>query len=121
MASRASDKRQRLVRAAADRFHRDGLQGPSIAQIAREADVPVGYVFYYFRTKDDLIRAVLDHWVQHIQSTRESLLPNETPRRRLEAFLDASAERAMKWRARSGTSSRRSFNAGSRTGTTANR
>ncbi len=90
----ASDKKERLVRAAAERFHRDGLKGPSIADIARDADVAVGNVFYYFRTKDELIRAVVDHWIGRIHSAMDSLLPEEPPERRLEAFLDNSAARA---------------------------
>ena len=94
MGRQASDKRERLVRAAAERFHRDGLNGTSIAEIARDADVPVGNVFYYFRTKDELIRAVVDHWVERIHLTLDSLLPEEPPERRLKAFLDRSAERA---------------------------
>jgi AcrR family transcriptional regulator len=94
MGRRASDKRERLVLAAAGRFHRDGLNGSSIADIARDADVPVGNVFYYFRTKDELIRAVVDHWVARIQSAMDSLLREALPERRLEAFLDNSAARA---------------------------
>ena len=94
MARGPSDKKERLVRAAVERFHRDGLNGPSIADIARDADVPVGNVFYHFRTKDDLVRAVVDYWIEHIQSSMGSVLPQGTPDQRLTEFLDATAKRA---------------------------
>ena len=94
MARGPSDKKERLVRAAVALFHRDGLNGPSIADIARDADVPVGNVFYHFRTKDDLVRAVVDHWAARIDSATGAVLPEGTPEERLTAFLDAAAERA---------------------------
>lgn len=94
MARGPSDKKERLVRAAVERFHRDGLNGPSIADIARDADVPVGNVFYHFRARDDLVRAVVDHWVERIHSSMGSVLPEGTPEQRLKAFLDAAAKRA---------------------------
>ena len=94
MTRRPSDKKERLVRAAVALFHRDGLNGPSIADIARDADVPVGNVFYHFRTKDDLVRAVVGHWAARIDSAMGAVLPDGTPEERLTAFLDAAAERA---------------------------
>ena len=94
MARGPSDKKERLVRAVVERFHRDGLNGPSIADIARDADVPVGNVFYHFRARDDLVRAVVDHWVERIHSSMGSVLPEGTPEQRLKAFLDAAAKRA---------------------------
>ncbi len=99
MGRRASGKRERLISAAVERFHRDGLYGPSIAEIARDAEVPVGNVFYYFQTRDDLVLAVLDYWVERIESTLASLLPEQPAKRRLEAFLDGSADRADRYAA----------------------
>lgn len=94
MGRRDTDKRDRLVQAAVKLFHRDGVQATSIAGIASEADVPVGNVFYYFRTKEALIRAVVDSWIERIDSALESLAPDDPPKRRLEAFLDLAADRA---------------------------
>ncbi|MBO0730160.1 MAG: helix-turn-helix transcriptional regulator, partial [Acidimicrobiaceae bacterium] len=48
-------KRERLVAAARDVCHRQGVEKTTLADIAEAADVPVGNVYYYFKTKDDLV------------------------------------------------------------------
>jgi TetR/AcrR family transcriptional repressor of nem operon len=53
------DKRQRLVAAATDLSHRVGLSNASLATIAEQADVPIGNVYYYFKSKDELAAAVV--------------------------------------------------------------
>ena len=54
-------KRERLVGAACDLVYRLGAERTTLADIARAADVPLGNVYYYFRTKDDIFaRAVVD-------------------------------------------------------------
>jgi AcrR family transcriptional regulator len=52
-------KRDRLVAAARELIHRQGIEKTTIADIARAADVPAGNVYYYFKTKDDLIEAAI--------------------------------------------------------------
>lgn len=52
--------RRRLVEAAAALFWADGYTATSIAAVAAEAAVPAGNVFYHFKTKADLARAVVD-------------------------------------------------------------
>lgn len=55
-------KRDRLIAAAREVMYANGVNGTSLADIAAAADVPLGNVYYYFRTKDDLVRAVIqDH------------------------------------------------------------
>ncbi len=48
------NKKERLIDSAATLFHRNGLMATSLADIARHADIPIGNVYYYFKTKDDL-------------------------------------------------------------------
>ncbi len=40
-------------------MYRQGATATTLADIAQAADVPLGNVYYYFKTKDDLIRAVV--------------------------------------------------------------
>ena len=54
-----STKRQRLVQAAADLSHQRGLSNATLATIADHADVPVGNIYYYFKTKDEIASAVV--------------------------------------------------------------
>ena len=57
-------KRERLVASAAELLYRKGVPGTTLADVANAAAVPVGNVFYYFKTKDELIRAVIDARVE---------------------------------------------------------
>lgn len=56
--ARSKRNRNRLVNAAAELFWRCGYDGTSLADIAAEAGVPIGNVYYYFRSKAALADAV---------------------------------------------------------------
>ncbi|WP_234967446.1 TetR/AcrR family transcriptional regulator [Streptomyces collinus] len=57
--ARRGGKRERLVEAAVRVFHEQGVEKTTLADIARAADVPVGNVYYYFKTKDQLVEAAV--------------------------------------------------------------
>ena len=52
-----SGKRERLVAAAAQMLHRQGVEATTLADIATAAGIPLGNVYYYFKTKGDIIAA----------------------------------------------------------------
>ena len=52
-------KRSSLVRAATQLLHEQGFQATTLAHVATRANVPVGNVYYYFRTKEALAEAVI--------------------------------------------------------------
>ena len=52
-------KRDRLINAAAELFHHHGPLTSSRADIAGKADIPSGNVYYYFKSKEELILAVI--------------------------------------------------------------
>ncbi|OCW57477.1 TetR/AcrR family transcriptional regulator [Hoeflea olei] len=68
MASKGEQRREAIVAAAARLFWERGFAATSIADIAREAGVPQGNMFYYFRAKADLALAVADVFVDETQS-----------------------------------------------------
>ncbi len=86
--SSKSGKRERLVEAALELAYRDGFQAASIADIAKEADVPVGNVYYYFKTRDQIGDAVIDARMAQFESLRGRLEKLATPKERLVAFID---------------------------------
>jgi TetR/AcrR family transcriptional regulator, transcriptional repressor for nem operon len=57
--SRDRARENRLVAAARELVHRRGVARTTLADIAQEADVPVGNVYFYFKTKADIIGAVV--------------------------------------------------------------
>ncbi|MEW2403720.1 TetR/AcrR family transcriptional regulator [Streptomyces sp. NPDC046862] len=91
--AQAADKRRRLTAAAAQVLHEQGVERTTLADIAHAADVPVGNVYYYFKTKDELVRAALSEHSTHLGELIGSLdqLPN--PRDRLKALIEAWVSR----------------------------
>lgn len=88
------DKRQRLVAAAMDIFYRRGFASTSLAQIAEQADVPLGNVYYYFKSKGALLQAVLDRHVDDVQALIDTAQQEPTPCQRLVAMLSLMADGA---------------------------
>ncbi len=80
-------KRERLVAGAREVIHQQGVEKTTIADIARAADVPVGNVYYYFKTKDELVEAAIDSHVRDIRSLLDSLERHRTPQARLKALV----------------------------------
>ena len=64
-ATRKPGKRERLVAAAARVLHEQGVEKTTLADIAQAAEIPVGNVYYYFKTKDQLIEAAIGAHAQH--------------------------------------------------------
>jgi AcrR family transcriptional regulator len=74
------------VASAAELLHRGGADGPTLAEIAQAADVPPGNVYYYFKTRDDLVRAVIAARGDEVRALLASLDSRSTPRLRLKAM-----------------------------------
>ncbi|MGW0483096.1 TetR/AcrR family transcriptional regulator [Nonomuraea sp. NPDC003214] len=85
----ASAKRQRLMAAAARVVHEQGAERTTIADIARAADVPVGNVYYYFKTKDELVAAALSEHARRLQELTGELDRLPDPRARLTGLIEA--------------------------------
>jgi len=84
---RERSKRERLVTGAREAIHRQGVEKTTIADIAHAADVPVGNVYYYFKTKDELVRAAIEGHAQDVRALLESLEGHRTPQARLKALV----------------------------------
>jgi TetR/AcrR family transcriptional repressor of nem operon len=81
-------KRGRLVAAATQLLHQQGSERTTLADVAKLADVPAGNVYYYFKTKDDVIAAVIDAHAQQIKTTLASIESrHRSPKTRLKALV----------------------------------
>lgn len=86
-------KRERLIAAACDLFYRQGIAGTTLAHIAEAAEVPVGNMYYYFKTKDDIVTAVVDARIEEIRSATAALQRRHgSPKARLKALVAMLAE-----------------------------
>jgi AcrR family transcriptional regulator len=83
----APGKAERLVEAAREVFHRQGVEGTTLADIAQNADVPVGNVYYYFKTKDELVGAAVQRHAEDVQAMLAGLERHRSPQARLKAFI----------------------------------
>ncbi len=79
-------KRQRLVAAAGDFLHRQGVAATTLVQVADAAEVPAGNLYYYFKTKDDLVRAVIQAQVEQVGALLGSLQARRSPGARLKGL-----------------------------------
>jgi AcrR family transcriptional regulator len=69
-------------------IYRQGVEATTLAEIAEAADVPVGNVYYYFKTKDDLVAAAIDSYAQENRDLLSSLeQQHRTPRARLKRLV----------------------------------
>ena len=89
-----TDKRSRLVQTAAKLAHRQGFRKTTLADIAGEAQVPLGNVYYYFKTKDELGAAVVEHRLKELGKLQQSWEEMDSPKERLCACVQSTAENA---------------------------
>ena len=82
-------KRERLVASAQDLLHREGAAGPTLAEIAHAADVPPGNVYYYFKTRDELVQAVVDAHANAVDDLIAQLDARPTPQARLKGLAES--------------------------------
>jgi TetR/AcrR family transcriptional repressor of nem operon len=87
LTEREQGKRERLVDGAREVIHRQGVENTTIADIALAAKVPVGNVYYYFKTKDELVAAAIHGHAQDVHAVLQSLERHRTPQARLKALV----------------------------------
>jgi TetR/AcrR family transcriptional regulator, transcriptional repressor for nem operon len=75
------------VAGAREVLHEQGVEKTTLSDIARAAHVPVGNVYYYFKTKDELVQAAIDAHADEIRAVLASLERHRSPRARLKAFV----------------------------------
>ncbi len=93
--ARASDKRERLIEAAKDLFYRQGVNATTLADVAQASGVPLGNVYYYFKTRDDLAAAAIDGRDADICNLLDDCCHGQCDgRSRLLRMLDTLAARA---------------------------
>jgi TetR/AcrR family transcriptional regulator, transcriptional repressor for nem operon len=83
------------VAAAVQLLYEHGIERTRLADIAHTADVPPGNVFYYFKTKDDLIAAVIEAHRQQTKAMLDSIeARHRSPKARLKALVHEFAEQS---------------------------
>ena len=83
-----ADNRARLVHAAMMKAYRQGFGGTALVDIAREARIPLGNVYYYFKTKDEIGEALVEQRLARLKGLLQGLDALPTPIERLLGFVE---------------------------------
>lgn len=87
MLKRKADSRTRLLRAAEKITYRQGFGSTALADIAEEARVPLGNIYYYFKTKDEIGGAIVEQRVSRFKRLLQELDKAASPKERLCGFV----------------------------------
>jgi AcrR family transcriptional regulator len=83
-----ADSRTPLLQAAEKTTYRYGFASTSIADIAKEAGIPLGNVYYYFKSKDEIGAAIVELRVSRFKKLLQELGKADSPKERLCGFVD---------------------------------
>lgn len=88
--------RQRLIEVAGHHFARSGYGGAALKEIAGDARMTSGAIYYYFESKSELYAAVGDHWVANVMHAYAArLTPEMTLAERLKLYLEVVIEHVV--------------------------
>ena len=88
LTSERPGKRDRLVAGAREAIHRQGVEATTLADIAEASGVPLGNIYYYFKSKGELAAAVIDSYARESRERLSRLEQQHlTPRARLKALV----------------------------------
>ena len=88
MGDKGSANRERIVEAANTLFYQRGYNQTSFSDIAEASGLPRGNFYYYFKSKDDILVAVIEHRMAGIRAMLaewEQAFPD--PHARLKRFV----------------------------------
>ncbi|MFA6037684.1 MAG: TetR/AcrR family transcriptional regulator [Legionellales bacterium] len=91
---RKTDKRVRLVDAAKALIHRQGFNLTTLADIAQEADVPLGNVYYYYKTKEAIGEAVIINRGRELHEALQAFEASANAKDRLLAYVQFEVDNA---------------------------
>src|SRR5882724_9190432 len=83
-----TDNRTRLLLAAEKVTYRHGFGQTAIADIAKEARIPLGNVYYYFKTKDEIGDALVELRLSRFARLLREFDKADSPQERLCAFVE---------------------------------
>ena len=81
------DNRSRLLQAAETITYRQGFGSSAIADIAQQAEVPLGNVYYYYKTKDQIGDAIVELRLLRFRKLLQELDKSDSPKERLCGFV----------------------------------
>ncbi len=91
--AKQNEKRDVLIATAAGLFWRQGYTVTSLADIATHSGVPLGNIYYYFKSKAELARGVADIFVTETEGMLVEITEaDQNPRTRLQLLIEKLAQ-----------------------------
>ncbi|MBI3547024.1 MAG: TetR/AcrR family transcriptional regulator [Gammaproteobacteria bacterium] len=87
MENKSTDKRVRLLEAANKLVYQQGFNQTTLADIATEAQVPLGNVYYYFKTKEDIGHALIEQRANYYGGLIANWETSADPKKRILALV----------------------------------
>ena len=89
MPKKSERTRQRIVEAANRLFYHKGYNQTSFSDVVEAANVPRGNIYYYFKTKDEILESAIRYRLERIAQMLETWSGTyRTPIDRLHRFID---------------------------------
>lgn len=82
--------RTEILNAALELFAQNGFHGTSISQIAEKAGISKGLMYNYFKSKDDLLRTIIDDGFQKLGEIMAEVNAETDPPKALEKIIRLS-------------------------------
>jgi AcrR family transcriptional regulator len=88
---------RRIVDTAIELAEKGGFEAVRLRDVAAEADVALGTLYRYFRSKEDLLIAALTSEVEGLEARLQSRpMPGATPLERVDSFFRAATRGLMR-------------------------
>jgi AcrR family transcriptional regulator len=85
-----NEKQLKIIETAEKLFANNGFEGTSVRDIARESDINVAMVSYYFGSKEKLIEAIFAYRISITRLTLENILSKDhlSPIQKIDILID---------------------------------
>jgi TetR/AcrR family transcriptional repressor of nem operon len=89
------DTRSEIVRVGTDLISRQGFNATGIDAVLKEAAVPKGSFYHYFKSKEEFGLAVIDHFAERFEQRLDTFLTDDevSPLNRIRNYLETGLTR----------------------------
>ena len=89
------DTRSQIIRIGTDLITRQGFNATGIEAVLKEAGIPKGSFYHYFKSKEEFGLAVIDHFAERFEQRLDTFLNDDevTALNRIRNFLESSLAR----------------------------
>ncbi len=87
--SPATDKRDRILRAAIKVFAKNGFYATRVSEIAKAASVADGTIYLYFKNKDDVLVSIFEDGIKKLLTILREVAASDVPvERRIQQIIE---------------------------------